>query len=362
MKRFYIRFLVFIILLSCIATGGYAWFKGKSDVSPGSIDIYKGASVRQVADLLETNGVIEDSNLFYYYIRLKQTYYEMAPWSQQNFEVNFKPGNFALESSNFDTLIAELNEFDNSSRDEKIERYVTIPEGTNIEQMVKIFSSKSIVDADAFLKLVNDSNYYKELKQQYLWLPEFNEQKRFQLEGYLHADTYDFHKNTLPHQIVEKMLEETDKWYTDNKIQILNSGYSFDQLLTLASVVEKESKFQEDRPKVAQVFYNRLAKSMKLESDITASYANGEHKVFMTYDDIAISSPYNTYKISGLPVGPINSPSKESFAATLNPSGAQFKAIYFYARPNGETFYAETFQEHEANRVKYEKEWIELTK
>jgi UPF0755 protein len=133
-------------------------------------------------------------------------------------------------------------------------------------------------------------------------------------------------------------------------------------LLTLSSVVEKESKFKEDRPKVAQVFYNRLHKGMKLESDITAAYGSGTHKVFMTNKDISTNTPYNTYKIKGLPIGPIDSPSKESFAATLNPAGAKFTALYFYARPNGQTFYSDTFSQHQKIINQYQKEWLQLKK
>lgn len=362
MKRFLIKTLIVIILLAALCTGGYMWFKSKSQVSPGSIDIFEGASVRQVADLLETNNLIESADVFYYYIRLKQSYYELAPWSTEKFDVLFKPGAFKLDSTTFDDLIAELNEIDNSSTEKVVDKYITLPEGDTIDQMSKILSSKNIVDRDAFLRLANDQEYYNELRKKYLWLPEYNSNKIVQLEGYLHADTYDFEKNTLPHKIIETMLVGTDKWYQDNKIQILNSGYTFDQIITLASVVEKESKFSDDRPKVSQVFYNRLAKGMKLESDITASYANQEHKVFMTYKDIDTDSPYNTYKTPGLPIGPINSPSIESLNATLHPQGSQFTALYFYARPNGQTFYANTFEEHEVNRQKYEKEWLELTK
>ncbi|MGF7535398.1 endolytic transglycosylase MltG [Bacillus mexicanus] len=362
MRGLIIKFIIFIAAISFAATGGYLWYKDKSNVSPGSIDISEGTSVRQVADLLEVNGLIKDADVFYYYIRVKQLYYDLAPWTSKKFEVSFKSGTFKLDSKTFDSLIAELNKVDNSALDESSNAYITIPEGTTIEQMSNILSEKNIVNKDAFLRTVNDKDYYSELRKKYLWLPEYNQQKMVQLEGYLHADTYDFQKNTLPHVIIEKMLEETNKWYIENKIKIMNSGYTFDQLLTLSSVVEKESKFSEDRPKVAQVFYNRLAKGMKLESDITASYANKEHKVFMTYDDIDTVSPYNTYVTPGLPIGPINAPSKESFYATLNPAGKQFKAIYFYARPNGQTFYAETFPQHEEYRKKYEKEWLELTK
>lgn len=362
MKRFITRLLILILFLSIVTAGGYMWFKGKSNVSEGTIDIYEGASVRQVADLLEMSGMIDDANVFYYYIRLKQTYFELAPWSNQKFDVSFKPGKFTLDTNDFDELIAELNAIENAGSPEVVERYVTIPEGNTVEQMSEILASRNIVNKDAFLQLTNDRDYYKQLKEKYIWLPAYNAQKRNQLEGYLHANTYDFQKNTLPHKIIETMLKETNSFYEENKIEIMNTGYTFDQLITLASVVEKESKFKEDRPKVAQVFYNRLIKGMKLESDITAAYANGEHKVFMTYDDIDTPSPFNTYRTPALPLGPINSPSKDSLEATLHPTGSQFKAVYFYARPNGQTFYAETFEQHDLNRKKYEKEWLELTK
>ncbi|MGN5650779.1 endolytic transglycosylase MltG [Bacillus sp. Brlt_9] len=362
MKRFFMKLIAFFIAFSLLVGGFLLWFKSKSEVSPGKIEIFEGAPVRQVSDILELSGIIDDSDVFYYYIRAKQIYFEKAPWKKQKFEVNFKPGSFTLEAKNFDELIDELNEFQNASSNENKDRFVTIPEGTTVEQMAEILASKNVVDAKAFLQLTNDQNYYKQLKEKYMWLPEYNKNKRNQLEGYLHSNTYDFDKNTLPHKIIEKMLEETNKWYEDNKVEIINSKHSFEELLTLASVIEKESKFKEDRPKVSQVFYNRLAKGMKLESDITAAYANGEHKVFMTHKDIKTDSPFNTYKTKGLPLGPINSPSKESFMAALKPAGSSFKAIYFYARPNGQTFYAETFDQHEVNRKKYEKEWLDLIK
>src|SRR5699024_12688358 len=99
--------------------------------------------------------------------------------------------------------------------------------------------------------------------------------------------------------------------------EIEDGDYSVHEILTLASIIERESKFDEDRPKVAQVFMNRLDEDMKLQSDITAAYANGEHKVLMTYDDIETDSPYNTYVQTGLPPGPISSPRDETTQAVV---------------------------------------------
>src|SRR5699024_5732662 len=99
---------------------------------------------------------------------------------------------------------------------------------------------------------------------------------------------------------------------------------------------------------------------MKLQSDITAAYAEGEHKIVMTYEDIEIDSPYNTYEQKGLPPGPIASPSKEAIDAVLEPEGEDFTAPYFYARPNGETDYADTLDEHKQYVEQYRQEWYDL--
>src|SRR5699024_8200161 len=129
--------------------------------------------------------------------------------------------------------------------------------------------------------------------------------------------------------------------------------------LTLASVIERESKFSEDRPKVARVYLNRLEENMKLQSDITAFYGI-EHKAVVTYDDIEIETPYNTYVIDGLPIGPINSPSEEAIDAVLHPEDEDFSKIYYFSRPNGETFYSDTLDEHNQIREEYRQEWYEL--
>src|SRR5699024_12503131 len=118
----------------------------------------------------------------------------------------------------------------------------------------------------------------------------------------------------------------------EEKEKIEDTDLSVHELLTLASIVERESKFSEDRPKVAQVFLNRFEEDMKLQSDITAAYAEGEHKIVMTSEAIEIDSPYNTSEQKGLPAGPIASPSKQALDAILEPAGEDFTALYSNAR------------------------------
>lgn len=181
------------------------------------------------------------------------------------------------------------------------------------------------------------------------------------LEGYLFAATYNFYEeDPTVETVVEKMLDKTGEIVSPFLADNSTDDLTVHEMLTLASVVERESKFPEDRSKVAQVFLNRLANNMKLQSDITAAYANGEHKIVMSYEDIGVESPYNTYVVDKLPIGPISSPSLESIEAVVHPEGDEFTAIYFYARPSGETLYSSTLDEHNKIKQQYEKEWHEL--
>src|SRR5699024_7510445 len=183
------------------------------------------------------------------------------------------------------------------------------------------------------------------------------------LVGYLFAGTYEiFEEDPSVEYIIEIMIAHTNELVESELDEIEDGDYSVHEILTLASIIERESKFDEDRPKVAQVFMNRLDEDMKLQSDITAAYANGEHKVLMTYDDIEIDSPYNTYVQTGLPLGPISSPSLESILAVIDPEGKDFVELYFYARHSGETIYTKSLEDHEEVKEKYEEEWHELEK
>src|SRR5699024_5463905 len=154
---------------------------------------------------------------------------------------------------------------------------------------------------------------------------------------------------------IEDMIGRTEEVLEVDTEAVDETDFTIHEILTLASVIERESKFEEDRPKVAQVYMNRLNENMKLQSDITAFYGlkNLEHKAVVTYDDIEIDTPYNTYVIEGLPVGPIASPSKEAIEAVLHPEGEKFTKIYYFSRPNGETFYSETLEEHNEIKEKY---------
>lgn len=351
------KLLLFVLVIVLFIGGFFIWFETQNKVNKGTIEVFEGASAKQIADLLEKEGVINNSDVFYMYIKMKQLYFEKVKKEPDGFKVLFQAGYFELDAGDFDTLITELNEEGGIDAPGKI---ITIPEGQSLENIAYIFERNGLFSAEEFFAYAQNPEVYHSLKEKYPWLPELNEEKLYLLEGYLQANTYQFEENSTPEVVVDKLLNETHIWFEKYQKEITSLSMSFDEILTLASIVERESKFKEDRPKVAQVFLNRLEKEMKLESDITAAYANGEHKVFMYYKDIETDSPFNTYVIEGLPIGPICSPSIESLIGVLHPEGKEFNALYFYARPNGETFYATTWQEHDRNRAKWEHEWKDL--
>ena len=362
MKRFFKGLMVLIILMAVSGGGIFFAFQAYNKVYPGDVTFFEGASARDISDILEVNGNIKNADVFYYYLRGKEMFYDVNPWSDKTFKPDFKNGTFEIGTGDFDYLVGYISDFKNHKKQTTgpEEKYTTIPEGYTVEQVAEVLAKRNIVNKEAFLAAMNDKVYYQSLQQKYFWLPEINEKKKYLLEGFLHPNSYDFELNSLPHIVIEKMMEQTNAYYEANKVLIVSQPYSFDQLITMASVVERESKFAEDRPKVAQVFYNRLQTGMKLQSDITVLYSLDQHKTFVTYEDLKIDSPYNTYMYAGLPVGPINSPSIQAVNAVLYPAGKEFQATYFYARPTGETFYSNTLAEHERIRQKYEQEWLDL--
>lgn len=312
------------------------------------IEIPIGSTSSEIANILEKNGMIKDARIFRLYIKFKN-------------EQDFQAGQYTL-SPNM-TLRETVKELQTGKLiEEPIER-ITIPEGKTLEQIAALFSKKLSFDKEAFMKKANDKDFIRELMDQYpdLLTDEIlNKDIINPLEGYLFAGTYDIYDEAISvEEVITMMVDRTNQLYIDYEEKIEELDFSMHEILTLASIIERESKFAEDRPKVSQVYYNRLEKNMKLQSDITAFYGL-QHKAVVTYEDIKVKTPYNTYVIDGLPVGPINSPSTEAFDAVLEPEGEDFTKLYYFSRPSGETFYSDTLEEHNKIKKQYRQEWYDL--
>ncbi len=209
---------------------------------------------------------------------------------------------------------------------------VIFPEGKNIRDYAKIVSEKFDISEEEFINTVNDKEFIKDLMKHYDFLKDdvLNSDIYYALEGYLYPAKYEFFSDASSKEIITKLLDKT-KDVLDN-IDMSSSKYSIHEILTIASIIENETKFQEDRPLVSQVIYKRLSMNMALGMDVTTYYAvKKSFKETLTRSDLDSLNAYNTRNASftGLPVGPISNPRKESIVAALNPANTDY--IYFYA-------------------------------
>lgn len=348
---------ILTILMIIVVVSGFFYVKSatgpvdKNNEEDVEIEVPMGSSSSDIAAILSKNDLIKNEMIFKFYLKFKN-------------KSDFQAGEYTLSQSlDFDEIIEELQ---SGKVEEEPFFKVTIPEGKAAEEIAELFAHRLDFSEKEFLDKLNDKDYISSLQEVYpdlLGDEVLDEDLLVPLEGYLFAGTYEiFEEDPSVEYIIEMMIAQTNELVESELDEIEDGDYSVHEILTLASIIERESKFDEDRPKVAQVFMNRLDEEMKLQSDITAAYANGEHKVLMTYDDIETDSPYNTYVQTGLPPGPISSPSLESIQAVIEPEGKDFKELYFYARPNGETFYTKSLEEHKQVKKQYEKEWHELEK
>lgn len=222
----------------------------------------------------------------------------------------------------------------------------TIPEGYNTKQIADLLAKKKLINRSRFMDLVANGNF------NYDFLKGAPTGER-RLEGFLFPATYKIPHGTKEVEIIDMMLKRFQKELTPeflNQAKFLNM--SVKEIVTLASIVEREAKTADDRPKVSAVFHNRLQKKMKLESCATVQYIIGDpNKKILSYKDIAIDSPYNTYKNTGLPIAPIASPGLAALLAALNPAKVSY--LYFVAKPDGSNEFTKTLAEHEAAKRKY---------
>lgn len=242
-----------------------------------------------------------------------------------------KPGTYSFSKNiNLDDFAMYLEKGIKDDRPVK----VIIPEGYDIEQIGNALEKSGVITSSDFIKSCKE---YK--------LPNFikkDSQRRYALEGYLFPDTYNFLKGSSGEYIIQVMLNRfsqvMDEIQKDTGKQL--KGQDMDRVIIMASIVEKEVKKPEERGKAASVFYNRLNKNMKLQSCATVLYALGVHKDKVYYKDLQVSSPYNTYKVNGLPEGPISNPGRGCITAAVNPDKTNY--LYFVSKNDGTHFFTDS--------------------
>ena len=188
-------------------------------------------------------------------------------------------------------------------------------------------------------------------------------QRKYALEGYLSPNTYEVYVTATADDIIRRLLSQTENTFpVDRQDQADELGYTMDEILTLASIIEEEAK-EDDFAKVSAVFHNRLKKGMPLQSDVTIHYVTGQREMALDDDDLHINSPYNTYEVKGLPPGPICAPSEAAIKAALEPDAEYMAMNYLYfcaAEPeSGALVFSRTLEEHERAVQKYAQSWRE---
>ncbi|MCE5171757.1 endolytic transglycosylase MltG [Paenibacillus profundus] len=338
------KVLLAIILVVALAAGGGTWYiwngmkplpKEERDIT---VTIDQGTGTAKIASQLEAEGVIRNALIFKGYLK----------WSKEG--TRFQAGTYAFQAgTTFDEIIAKLNQGDVVP--EEMIRF-TIPEGFTIEQVADTLSKDGIVDKAEFMQLADDTAWLTDTSSMVQAIPD-NDKLRHKLEGYLFPETYELKKDSSAKDIITRMIQETEKrlteaspsWETDMKKQ----GLTLHELMTVASLIEREVVVDAERGLVAGVIYNRVGEGMKLQIDATVQYALDKPKERLYYKDLEIDSPYNTYKIEGLPPGPIAGPSVASIEAALHPKQSDY--FYYVTKKDGtgSHLFAKTFAEHQRN-------------
>lgn len=225
---------------------------------------------------------------------------------------------------------------------------ITINEGDTLTQIFKKLDENGVADFDALMETSQtyDYSYYPLVAA----IPS-NENRCFRLEGYLFPDTYEFYLNQKPQDAIGKFLRNGKARITDSmKSQASALGYSMDEILTVASIIEKEGANSNEVAKIAAVIYNRLEAGMKLQMDSSIYYIERHVKPYLSGDINRYNSHYNTYKCSALPAGPISNPGMRTINAALNPADVDY--LYFCHDENANYYYADTYEEHQDNLKK----------
>ncbi len=344
-KVFLFAFILLILIFLLIGggTAAYVYWNLKpveASEKQVRITIPSGASTPKIAGILKDNHLIRNEQIFTYYVRYK------------NIGNRLQAGNYEFNKGM--TIDSILNKMASGEVVQKEMVKFTIPEGFKVNQIAAKLEKEGVIDQKSFIEEVQNGVFdYDFLKN----IPNSDIRKN-RLEGFLFPKTYEIPKDELnAHTIIDRMLSQFNQEFTvafRNSLQ--EQGVDFYDAIILASIVERESTVDHERAKIAGVLNNRLEVDMLLQMDSTIQYIFDEQKDIVTYDDLEIEDPYNTYKYVGLPPGPIANPGMASLQAVVNPEKHDF--LYFVTKKDGsgEHLFAKNFTEHVKNKRESEKQ------
>ncbi len=345
--------LVVIGVLSSIWNAVYEEYLAPAnteDRSQIAFNVESGQSLTRVANNLEAAGLIRNRTVFKYYC-------DFAGMGQK-----IQAGSYLLTPSMTMSEIAEQLTMGDGN---PIVRNITLIPGWTLEEFAASLVEKGVLaDSQEFLDLCRTGTAFADYYYIADVLATKNvRQRKYVLEGYLAPDTYEVYVTATAEDIIRKLLSQTDHVYPAAfQTRAEELGMTMDEVITLASLIQKEAK-DSDFAKTSAVFHNRLRQGMKLQSDVTIHYVTGLRKMSLTNSDLALNSPYNTYQVAGLPLGPICNPSEAAIQAALYPDETYVAEnyLYFCAKDpeSGELHFSRTLQEHEQAVSIYAPLWKE---
>lgn len=343
-----------VVVIGLIYTGWTKIYDGfLSPMEPGSTEevgftVENGQSLTKVSNNLEAAGLIHNRSVFKYYC-------DFAGMGQK-----IQAGSYKLTRS---MTMSEIADQLTTGDGNPIVRNITLIPGWTVEDFAEKLASDGVVaDKNAFLELCKTGDAFTD----YYYIADVKatanaSKRRYILEGYLAPNTYEVYMTATDEEILRKLLSQTEAVFpADYQTRATELGMTMDEVVTLASLIEKEAKAA-DFTKVSAVFHNRLKQNIKLGSDVTIHYITGVRKMNLTNSDLQIDSPYNTYKYAGLPVGPICNPSAEAITAALYPDETYVAENYLYFcskdPESGELYFSKTQAEHDQAVAIYAPLW-----
>lgn len=296
-----------MVTILCFIIVGIVAFKSVIDkplkiVSDYQVTIDEGESFYSLLNELKSEGVIKNTVIIKAYTKINRL------------NLDIIPGQYIM---NKDMSIKDIIEL---LKRESEDSYInfTIPEGFTIDDIAEKLENEGICKSDQFINAVKEYPLPSYIKE--------NSEKRYNLEGFLFPDTYKFEKGIKLEAIVQTLLNRFDEVWNEiiTNLGVEVNNDDIENIITVASMVEKEARVDEERATIASVIYNRINENMTLSIDATVLYAHGYHKDKLYYKDLEIDSLYNTYLYKGLPIGPISNPGAPSIIAALKPEDTDY--------------------------------------
>ncbi|MBN2418587.1 MAG: endolytic transglycosylase MltG [Deltaproteobacteria bacterium] len=318
-----LKIILFLVLVTGGCTGLLIYYtspvleKGENR----TIVIREGMHLKEISGMIESEGLIKNSTVFILLAKIKGS------------SRRIKAGEYVLNPAMTPGRIMDI-----MTRGKVISHTVTIPEGFSIEQIADVLADSGIIEREKFLVYAMGQG-----------VEHIYSVNGPGLEGYLYPDTYQFARGVSASAIIDTMINRFRDVTVQYEQKIAESGMTLHEVVTLASIVEKETGRASERPLIASVFLNRIKKRMRLESDPTVIYGIRDFSGNLKKRDLSTHTPYNTYVIRGLPPGPIANPGIDSIKAVLYPAKTNY--LYFVSKNDGSHHFSSTLKEH--NRAVY---------